>query len=103
MQMIPHLCADEEFLALNIRVRLQEVADSFPDLCLVLVVPKMMKVRVSDCSDTTWRGLRHSIPCAVKMAVADFQSMANGSVCLAGGILACESSKAKPWEDDAVV
>ena len=79
VQVVPDLCADEEILAGDAGVGLEEVADGVANLILVLVEP-----------------------CAVEMAVANLKGFGDGLVCLALGALVGEGAEADGGDLDAV-
>jgi hypothetical protein len=77
VEVVPDLCADENILALDARVLLEEVANSGTDLVLVLVEPG-----------------------AVKVSVASLQGVQSGLVRLTLGALIGEGAEANgcsPW------
>jgi hypothetical protein len=77
VEVVPDLCANEDILALDARVLLEEVANSGTDLVLVLVEPG-----------------------TVKVSVASLQSVQSSLVRLALGALVGEGAEANgcsPW------
>lgn len=80
MQVLPHLCADEQVLALDVLVRVQELLDPGSYLVLVLVEPR-----------------------AVEVSVTRLESSDDGAVRLAGGTDGGEGAKAEGGHGGAAV